>query len=175
MSVFRWFVIRIFFWNRPISHQVSLGSQLYRSVLKYLHFHILFSQIWLTGFMDNCHPCYITQLMGEKKCSQDIKTWPENLNVSQTIFMERNFPPNPWGFWPAEYVLLNSFIPASISVYRTPLATLPPPSRYPRHLVHSCFFLQLKQLAGPTPRRLQFINAVVSRPLRSIPIFLASW
>jgi hypothetical protein len=56
----------------------------------------LFSQIWLKGFMDDCHSCYITQLMEKKrKSAQDIKTWPENLNVSQTIFMERNFPPNP--------------------------------------------------------------------------------
>jgi hypothetical protein len=60
----------------------------------------------------------------KKRCAQDIKTWPENLNVSQTIFMERNFPPNPWGFWTAEYILPDSFIPASISVYRTLLASL---------------------------------------------------
>jgi hypothetical protein len=86
----------------------------------------LFSQIWLKGlWMIATHVTSHNWWKKKvKKSAEDIKTWPENLNVSQTIFMERNFPPNPWGFWLAEYVLPIYFIPASISVHRTLLASL---------------------------------------------------
>jgi hypothetical protein len=53
-SYFEKWSLNLFFWY--ILHQVPVGSQKYRKMLNFVHFHIfVYSQIWLKTLMDDCH------------------------------------------------------------------------------------------------------------------------
>jgi hypothetical protein len=152
MSVFRWFLNRKF-WNRPTSHQVSLGSHI-EACLYICTFMFLFSQIWLKGlWMIATHVTSHNwwKKKKKKKCSGHKNLARKSKCKSDHLYGAQ-FPSQSLRLLTGRICFADIF--HSRFHFCPPYLvglTLPPPSRYPRHLVHSCFFLQLKVTCRPHP------------------------